>query len=159
MHRDCYRSWNVMLYSRFVVYCFQDLSLPTLLWRFRRCGFCKHLYAFHRTDFSVCSVYNTSLRFFCGTHFQSLQSAFESKRLSLLLFAIVKAGAAWFCFRTRKKEQILFENQFQACLDPNIYMTQVYTCYGNTVLFWYFSLPFFTTCFGPPGHHQVSHKH
>jgi hypothetical protein len=29
-------------------------------------------------------------------------------------------------------------------------MTQVYTCYRNTV----FILTLLTTCFGPPGHHQ-----
>jgi hypothetical protein len=40
-----------------------------------------------------------------------------------------------------------------------IYDTSLYLLSQHCVLFWHFSLPLFTTCFGPPGHHQVSHKH
>jgi hypothetical protein len=40
-----------------------------------------------------------------------------------------------------------------------IYDTSLYLLSQHCVLFWHFLLPLFTTCFGPPGHHQVSHKH
>jgi hypothetical protein len=116
IHRDCFPSVTVTLYCPFVVYCFQDLSLPTSLWRFRCCGFCKHLYPFHRTSQRAAFI-PLAWGSFVELSSSQYKVLLKARGKVCCCLRVRKLELCDFAFEYKKKP-FLCEAEFQTCLVP-----------------------------------------